>query len=462
MNVNERPGEVDRPNPEHVKLLTKAVARWYVRRDSKYYDVDNLTTKLSKDDVQRSCLHRFADEFPDMEPNRLTIAETFRRAFDQKHTVDGQTIPVWNGGLVCKPSLDSRFVWERGTVRVNTWKVPAYRGVPAQPALRVAGEYFDVVFTREAEKAMFLDWLAWCLQNEGDKPAWAPFLYSATKGSGKSTLCELVARLFGEGNSLTQNSVDKLTSRFNLPILTRKLVISEEISLRQDSPQGNALKTYITETVTTSERKGQDAERIEQCCCFLFTSNHLPLWIEPEDRRYYLIELDHDGHATGPNARGFADLVGHLKAFMANDESMAGLYLELMRRVPRAGFSAKTLNVQEDATPLMKRVLGASEQTNLNLLREHLAENGLHSIPEKTAAEIVRDLLRCNPSATRHLMSEIGWTSTKVKWGGCDYTRAVWTEKGFVVFNGNVTGPYGYQEALVKHFDRNPGAQIIE
>jgi hypothetical protein len=58
-----------------------------------------------------------------------------------------------------------------------------------------------------------------------------------------------------------------------------------------------------------TERKGVDAEALEQRCCFMLTSNHLPLWIEPEDRRYYLIEVDHDGHATGPHAGRFAELV---------------------------------------------------------------------------------------------------------------------------------------------------------
>lgn len=459
---DNRPGDGAGPNPEHIEKLTKAVCTWFVRKDSKFYEVENLTTKLSKDDVVRICLHRFREEYPEIEPDAATLKEVFRRAIDQKHAHQEQTIPIWNGGLACKPGLDGRFLRERGSVRVNTWVKPAYRDTSAQATMGVAGEFFEALFLREPEREKFLDWIAWCLQNEGDKPTWAPFLYSATKGSGKSTLCELARRLFGEENSTTQNSVDKLTSRFNLPILTRKLVISEELQLRQDSPQGNALKTYITETVTTSERKGQDAERIEQCCCFLFTSNHLPLWIEPEERRYYLIELDHDGHATGPQAREFAELVERLKAEMDSEEAMSGLYRALMEREISPDFSAKTLNVNDDATPLMKRVLGASEQTNLNLLREHLAKNGLHAISEKDAADIVRDVLHGNINSTRHLMSQLGWSSTKVKWGGADYTRAVWSEKGYAVGQGKVTGPMGFEERLTKHLGRASGFEPME
>jgi hypothetical protein len=174
----------DEPNPEHVRALTEAVCSWFVRKDSKFYEVENLTTKLSKDDVQRICLHRIAEEFPELEPDKRTMGEVFRRAIDQKHAQPGQSIPVWNGGLVCKPGTGSRLVWERGAVRVNTWVLPSYRDAPAQPTTGVAGEFFDVIFTRAPEKERFLDWLAWNLQNEGDKPKWAPFLYSASKGSG--------------------------------------------------------------------------------------------------------------------------------------------------------------------------------------------------------------------------------------------------------------------------------------
>ena len=46
----------------------------------------------------------------------------------------------------------------------------------------------EVTFPRPKEREMLLNWLAWCLQNEADKPGWAPVLYSSTKGSVKVLL----------------------------------------------------------------------------------------------------------------------------------------------------------------------------------------------------------------------------------------------------------------------------------
>jgi hypothetical protein len=110
----------DGPNPEHVRTLTEAVCTWFVRKDSKFYEVENLSTKLSKQDVQQMCILRFSEEFPDLDPSNRTIGEVFRRAIDQKHAQPGQSIPVWNGRQVCKPGTGSRLVWERGAVRINT------------------------------------------------------------------------------------------------------------------------------------------------------------------------------------------------------------------------------------------------------------------------------------------------------------------------------------------------------
>ncbi|MXQ09549.1 hypothetical protein GQ651_17015 [Alphaproteobacteria bacterium GH1-50] len=363
-----------------------------------------------------------------------------------------QTIPIWNGSVRCDPSTPGRLIRENGMVGVNSWSPPAYRRLDdIEPDMGKAGEFFDAIFTRDAEKEMFLDWVAWCLQNEEDKPTWAPFLYSEAKGSGKSTLCQLIARLFGEQNAVTLNNVDKLAARFNSTVLASKLVISEELRLKPDSSQGNALKTYITEKEVTVERKGQEAQRTEQCCCFLFTTNHLPLWIEEYDRRYYLIDIDHDGHSTGPHAGKFSRLVGEIKEAMKEEKFLAGLYKSLMTRTLSEGFSAKTLNVVEDATPLMKRVHGAHGLATHELMRDHLADLGQHAVPLADIARIISDELKSSANSDRHIMTKLGWRKAEAKWGGKDYRRTIWVDEGFWIERGEIKGPDGYSQNLAEH-----------
>lgn len=438
-----------------VKMISKAVSSWYVRKDSKYYEVERLNVKLSMEDVQRACIFRIQEGFGHLKPTRDTLKEVFQLTIDKKHSDADTSIPVWNGSIVCAPGNPERFVWDRGTVAINAWNKPSYRYLEGvESSFGLAGDFFDWFFTRKEEKEKFLDWLSWNLQHEDQKPTWAPFFYSKTKGSGKSTLCKLVGRLFGDENTVCENSVDKLTGRFNSPILSKKLVISEEVDLRANSKQGNALKTYITESDAVVERKGVDAEKVEQFCSFMFTSNHLPLWIEEEDRRYYLIEVDHDGHAAGPRGGEFAALVGKLQEFMADDRCIAGLYGALMQRRQAEKFNAKWLNVREEATPLMKLVHAASEGTRKAMLREMLDSRGLKAIAEAQLAQFVKKDLNANLAQTKHLITELGWFKDNVKWGGCDYARAVWVAKGYWVDRGKLKGPEGFEEQdLKKHLE---------
>lgn len=449
--INEQP---DEERQATIDMLIRSVSSWYVRRDSKYYSLDNLSRKLSKDDVQRACIFRFREKHPNVTIDNNMIKEVFKTSIDAKHSMVGASVPVWDSGLVCAAGNDDLVLWQNGSVAVNTWKRPAYRSVVAQDrGCEVATEFLDAFFTRKEELQKFLDWLAWCLQNEGDKPAWAPFFYSPTKGSGKSTLSKLVGRLFGEENTVTLNGVEKLTSRFNATVLTSKLVVLEEVALKTESPQSNAMKTFITEKEATVELKGQEAERIEQLCCFLLTTNHLPTWIEKDERRYYLIDVDHDGHSSGPKSKEFAGICARLHLFLENDNNVASFYAALMQRRLTEGFSAKTLNITEDATPLMEQIQGASEVTVRGQMEELLDEKGQCAIPESDVVLIVTDVLGASLNSTRHLMSDLGWLKKKVKWGGKNFARAIWIKKGFNVANGNIYGPKGYAQELVKHFE---------
>ena len=269
----------------------------------------------------------------------------------------------------------------------------------------------------------------------------------------------MARRLFGESNTVVQNSVEKLSGRFNSTVLLSKLVICEEISLRSDSVQGNALKTYITERHLMSERKGQEAERLEQRCCFLFTSNHMPLWIEPLDRRYYLLEIDHDGHASGPRSREFVGLVERLMAFLEDDGNVAALHRWLMERRLSEGFSARTLNIETDATALMERVHGASHATMAARLEEWLYAHDLYAVSEQAVSVYLSRELRASANAVRHMMTELRWYRTKAKWGGKDYSRAIWVREGACVNQGKIVKPDDSSCSLAEHL--SPLSEVI-
>lgn len=439
-------------DPAHLITLSRAMASWFVKLDNSYYDVNDLGHKRSRVDVEQTSVIRFAEEFPDIPLSNQLVSAVFKRTIHTRHTFVEEMILPWNGREVCRPGDARRIIVGRGVATVNAWKEPAYRrlGV-AEADSGVAGEFLNWFFTRAAERDMFLNWLAWSLQNEDDKPNWAPFLYSARMGTGKSTLALLMARLFGEKNSITQNNVDKLTGRFNMTLLKSKLVICEEVNLRPGSGDANTLKTYITERTTAGEAKGRETERVEQRVCLVLTSNHMPFWIEPEDRRYYIVNIDHDGYARGPRAADFAALVQRLEVWAADAGNIAKFYNWLMGRKLPADFTAKTLNVDVHGTDIMRQVFGNGRATILDQLEELLDGRGQHAVPESDIVRIVTGELKGNINSTKHLMSDLGWIKSPVKWGSVDHKRQLWVRPGYTVQNGKIYGPDGFEQKLTVH-----------
>lgn len=439
-------------DPEHLTTLSRAMASWFVRLDNSFFDVDDLGHKRSRVDIEQTAMIRFREEFPDIPLNSALMSAVLKRTIHTRHTMVEETILPWNGRVICRPGDRRRIIVERGVATINAWKEPGYRRLGAtEVGFGVAGEFLDWFFTREPEREMFLNWLAWSLQNEGDKPNWAPFFYSAKMGTGKSALGRLLIRLFGEANAITQNNIDKLTGRFNMTLLRSKLVVCEEVNLRPGSGDANTLKTYITEKFTAGEAKGRETERVEQRVCLVLTSNHMPFWIEPEDRRYYIVNVDHQGYARGPKAEEFAELVGRLEDWAEDLGNIALFYNALMARVLPEDFSAKTLNVDTHGTEIMRQVFGNGRATILDQLKEHLDAKMQHAIPEAEVVEVVTGTLKANINTTKHLMSDLGWTKCAVKWGGIDYARQLWVRPGYTVERGKIFGPDGFEEGLPRH-----------
>jgi len=428
------------------------MASWFVKLDNSFYDVNDLGHERSRVDIEQPAVIRFSEEFPQIPLTNQLVGAVFKRTIHTRHTVVEEMVLPWNGREVCRPGDARRLIVERGVAMVNAWKEPAYRRLGVVEAESgVAGEFFDWFFTREAEREMLLNWLAWSLQNEGDKPNWAPFLFSARMGTGKSALGRLRMRLFGEANSITQNNVDKLTGRFNMTLLKSKLVLCEEVNLRPGSGDANTLKTYITEKFTAGEAKGRETERVEQRVCLVLTSNHMPFWIEPEDRRYYIVNVDHDGYARGPRAAEFASLVQRLEDWAADAGNIAKFYNALMARELPADFSAKTLNVDVHGTDIMRQVFGNGRATILDQLEELLNGRGQHAVPESDVVKLVSVELKANINSTKHLMSDLGWIKSAVKWGSVDYKRQLWVRPGYNVQNGKIYGPDGFEQVLTVH-----------
>jgi hypothetical protein len=361
-----------------------------------------------------------------------------------------RSIPVWTGGVAPHPGNPNRRIQlESGQVVLNAWQEPAYRRLGLlDPWAGPFYALFHVMFPREAERNRVLDWLAWCLQNEGKKPNWAILLYSQAKGTGKSTVCNIATRLFGEENTARQNNLEKVAGKFNGPMLTSKLIVSEEVELRPGSEAGNKIKTLITEATTTTERKGRDVERIRLHSCFLLTSNHLPTWIEAGERRFFVVDVGHDGHASGPKAEFFTKVIRAVEKALKDDEKVAAFYSWLMQRELSPDFDAMTLNTSLHGTDLMRRLEANQVQATTQQLAEYLGSHEAVAITEQDLRVYVTKEMRLNPNSIQYMMTDLGWTRYQAKYAGKDYARAIWVKSPYALDRGQIIGPDGSKQAV--------------
>ena len=426
--------------------ILQTVAQWYVCKNNKYYDVDVPGEVLSRDDVERVIIQRLNVSFPGNKIPQDVVRQILQKLIRDIFVSPRESIPIWSGIRKSIPGNPNKLIFSpHMTATINTWRVPSYRQLGEDSADWGPFEAFlETMFPREEERDMLVNWLAWCLQNEGEKPGWAPFLYSSTKGSGKSTLASICAKLFGVENSSTENNVSKLVSRFNAPVLENKFVICEELQIPPGSDKANAVKTFITERHTMTEHKGHDVQLVEQVCAFMFTTNHIPLWLERGDRRFYVVEIDHDGHRFGPKGDAFAALVAETLEYLEDPRNLAMLYNALMRyRLPK-DFSALSLDVQGSSTHVMKTIQSASWDLNVELFEDELNRMELVAIPASALTSLSEALGNPKANVIKHWLLNLNWSRHKVKWGGADYARVIFLRPGYQISGGTLYGPEGW------------------
>lgn len=405
--------------PSDIDAL-KYLSSQFVRREMVFFELDKLDKPITRADLAIVVHARIKAKYPNFEIG-IEKLKSLMDALTNNPTADpGLTIPVWNGRVAAMPGNTARLKFDGGMYAVNAWTQPAFRTLRnIEPNMEVFDRFLSFIFKNSSEKEVFLDWISWCLQNEADKPSWAIFLFSERHGTGKSTLASIVKKLFGEENSSEQQGIKPIISRFNKPILLKKLIYAEEVKVAQNSDDGNKLKTLISERQTMAESKGKDIEPVDHRCCFILTTNHKPIWLEAGDRRFYIIHLDHEGYAAGGSEYdAFVGLVAELQDTYAAEERIAELYQALMSRQQSPSFNPYSLNVNELATEVMQEINTLAPDVVEELLAEFLEEHRIRFVPVRYANKLLSYFAHRNPNAAKYSFDRLGWKKKKFAWGG--------------------------------------------
>ena len=196
-------------------------------------------------------------------------------------------------GVVFAPEHDSERTPDG---RLNLWRGFAVR--PAPGSWEILKELiWDTLCSEDVPSYEYvMNWMARSVQYMSE-PGSVAVVFRGRKGTGKSTLGQYLAALFGaHGMHITSQTL--LTGRFNAHLRDVVLLFADEAFWAGDKSGEGVLKGLITDQMITYEGKGTNAESGRNCVHTMLASNEY--WVVPagldDERRFAVFNVVPDPH----------------------------------------------------------------------------------------------------------------------------------------------------------------------
>jgi len=289
--------------------------------------------------------------------------------------------PVMFPVIAFKP--EQREIADNGQA-YNMYRTPDVAPEPGDTAWW--DEHLAYLFPDEVYRNHLLNWMAWLVQNLGEKPKHALIIQGEVNGTGKSFIGKVLARILHEANVsiVPQNG---LSGRFNNWAMACKLILIEELRASDKRAVKESLHDIITEERINVERKGIDSFMIDSCFGVLaFTNDDAALDLDNTDRRYLVIRTDRtEAEARTKSASGY--FIG-LFAKLKDPAAMAAVAYALQNRDLK-GYSAQQPAPMTEAKGGMKR----AAMSDL----EHFLDDERASWPLSSRVVTVEDVIGILP-----------------------------------------------------------------
>ena len=261
----------------HIKIRDTYFEK-YVSYDSEFelYTVTWVTRKAAE--LKRECGEKYLNQIPRF--NGLTVEpEHFNFKFIHSFQHEGRLYK--NANFYHQiPHVPQPFPLIENWDSCNEYDISNF------PKIKNTLTYIHHVFGVDWMKA--LDYFS-ILYKFPKRPLPALCLVSREKGTGKSTLINLMRAIFGE--NVTKSSAKRLASNFNKFMLGKLLVGIEETNDEKGSIQ-EELKDMITGREMVIEGKGKDSFTVKSFVKFIFCSNYPETFLKGgDDDRLIVIEV---------------------------------------------------------------------------------------------------------------------------------------------------------------------------
>ena len=167
-------------------------------------------------------------------------------------------------------------------------------------------EHLEWLVPNAEDRGHLMDWLAWTYQNPGKKITWAPILYSASHGVGKTTVFDALAKCVGEVYVSSPTQAE-LEDKFNDWVFGKLFVKIEELMSGDKYHVAEKLKPVVANPTISVRRMHQTGFVVKNVANVGASTNHMQaLPIEKGDRRYMLIQCVEAGISERrPRMRAF-------------------------------------------------------------------------------------------------------------------------------------------------------------
>lgn len=178
-----------------------------------------------------------------------------------------------------------------GLMAVNTWR-PIKR-LPSKADVAPFLSHVEYLIPNEAERCVFLDWLAHIEQKPGELPHYGWLHIAENTGTGRNWLASVLARVFRGYTAPNIDLAGLLSSPFNGELGGSVLAIVDEV--QEGAAEGNyrqaeRLKSMINaETRLINEKYGLQRLEFNALRWLIFSNHQNALPLNDEDRRFRVV-----------------------------------------------------------------------------------------------------------------------------------------------------------------------------
>lgn len=194
------------------------------------------------------------------------------------------------------PNADLFFTLD-GVRYINTYRNDLAPAMPEKlttqhlAAITAIEAHAGILIPDARERRLFLDYLAYCVQNPGAKIRWAVLL-KGIPGDGKTAFATMLAHVMGHPNVRTLNSSTLEGSDFSGWGVGQCVVTVEEVKLHGVSRHDvyNKLKPFISNDTVEIHPKGRDPYNVPNTSNYVLLTNYddaLP--VDSNDRRIFFL-----------------------------------------------------------------------------------------------------------------------------------------------------------------------------